>query len=98
MSLDLEPQELRSLLHRAADMVVALYETLSTRPVFPGKSPAEIRDLFTQSLPDEPTDLDQLLDRVADEVIPNSVLNGSPHFFGYVMSSGNHAALVGELI
>ncbi|MEE9198188.1 MAG: pyridoxal-dependent decarboxylase [Dehalococcoidia bacterium] len=98
MNLDFQPQQLREALYQASDMVVRLYSDIENKKVFHGKSPSEVRALFDEPLPRNPDDIRSLLDRVERDVFSAATLNISPHFCAYIMSGGNHAGLLGELL
>ena len=98
MNLDIAPEQLRELLYSASDMAVRLYTGVEKKKVFHGKSPAEVRALFDEPLPAQPTDLHDLLEKVERDVFGASTLNISPHFYGYVLSAGNPAGLLGEIL
>ena len=85
MNLDLAPEKLRELLYSVSDMAVRLYTGVEKKKVFHGKSPAEVRALFDELLPAQPTDLHDLLEKVERDVFGASTLNISPHFYGYVL-------------
>lgn len=96
-TLDLPIDELREHLYDAADMVVRLYTELEQRKVFQSNSPAEVRALFDEPVPTSPTDLATLMRRVEQDVFHHSTLSIGPHYYGYVVSGGNHAGLLAEL-
>ena len=98
VDLDIPLEELREHLYDAADMVIRLYSDLEKKKVFLGESPAEVKALFDESLPRSGTDINHLLRRVEREVVTNSTLGISPHFYAYVQSGGNHVGILAELI
>ncbi len=89
---------LRGDITKAMEIVIRLFERLDQAPVTTSKSPPEIASLFRESLPEEGQPIDLLLDQVERNVIANSTLYLSPRFFGYINGSGNHAAILGEML
>ncbi len=98
MNLDFSPEELRQALHRTADLIVDLYAGLDERPVFAGRSPAEVSALFDEPVPENGCDFDGLLERVARDVVDNATLHISPRFLAYVSSSGSHAGIAADML
>ena len=97
-NLDFPLEELRERLYDAVDMVVGLYDGIEQKKLFASNSPAEVKALFNEPLPSSPSDIGSLLQRVERDVFKHSTLNISPHFYAYVVSGGNHAGLVAELL
>ncbi len=98
MSLDLQPDQFRGLLHQASDIVMRLYTGLSEKNVYHGKSPSDVRALFDEPLPRDPSDVGKILEKVEQDVFGGATLNISPHFYGYIMSGANLAGIVGEFL
>lgn len=97
-SLDEPIPTLRGDMTKAMEIVIRLFEQLDQAPVTTSKSPSEIASLFRESLPEEGQPTESVLDQVEREVIANSTLCLSPRFFGYINGSGNHAAILGEML
>lgn len=98
MNLDRDSDGLRQLLARAADAVAELYETMPTRPVFPGVTPDEVAEQFDEPLPRAGTDAEALIERVGRDVFGNSTLSISPRFLSYIMSGGTHVGIAADLL
>lgn len=96
--LDMPLDEFRKMLHQAADAAVDLYAGLDRKPVFNFTTPTEARKLFDEPLPTTGSDIPLLLSRVQKDVFGNATLNISPNFYAYVMSGGNQAGIIGELL
>lgn len=95
---DLSAEEFRRLGHRTVDMIAAYFEGIRERPVFPGRTPAEVAPLFDEAMPDEGHDPDAILDDWADRVLPNTTAMGSPRFYGFVMGSGTMMGVLAEAL
>lgn len=97
-SLDYTQEEFEKHLHDAIHVIGRLYDGLERKKVFQSNSVAEVKSLFDEPLPDSPTDIGTLLQRVEDEVYKHGTLSISPNFYAYVLSGGNHAALIGDML
>src|SRR4051794_18214871 len=96
--LDLSLEEVRSLLHAAADTAADYYRQLPTLPVMPDVSAATVRDRFNAALPVLPATPGELLEEFRSAVAPMCRHNGHARFFGYVASPGTPVAAVGEML
>ncbi|HEX2922865.1 MAG TPA: pyridoxal-dependent decarboxylase, partial [Chloroflexota bacterium] len=97
-SLDFAPEEFEELLREASAIVARLYANLDSKPVYQGKSPFEVKALFDEPLPRSGTDIHQLLQQVERDVFGPATLSISPSFFGYIMSGGNQAGILGDML
>ncbi len=96
--LDMPLEEFRHMLHQAADAAVDLYAGLDHKPVFNYMTPTDARNLFDEQLQTTGSDIPSLISRVQKDVFGNATLNISPNFYAYVMSGGNQAGIIGELL
>jgi glutamate/tyrosine decarboxylase-like PLP-dependent enzyme len=98
--LEISPGDFRVLGHRLVDRVAAFLESLPSRPVAPGESPAHVRQALEseRSLPQAGADPSELLERAADLLFAHSVFNGHPRFWGYVTSSAAPIGALGDLL
>ena len=97
-TLDLSPEKLNEHLHAAIDIAVRYNNGMDSEKLFKSNSVSEVKALFNEPLPQSGTDIPALLKRVEQDVFNHSTLNLSPRFFAYVMSGGNHAALIGDYL
>jgi aromatic-L-amino-acid/L-tryptophan decarboxylase len=98
MTIDLSPEEFRSLGHRVVDLLaehLANIRTMPTRqPV-----PLELREqLMHEPVPQDGVDADQLIDRVVSEVLPYPMGNNSPRFFAWVNSPSAPLGWLAEML
>ena len=71
---------------------------MESKKVFDAGSPDEVAASFAEYLPEEGTDLKDLLNKFERDVLGNATLNIGPHFYSYVLSPGNHAGMAGEFL
>jgi aromatic-L-amino-acid/L-tryptophan decarboxylase len=86
----------RKSAHRALDKILDHVEgpraASGWKPV-----PAAVKERMRGSeLPEEPSDLDELIDLVIRDVLPYSMGNSHPGFTGWFIGAGNFAGLLGE--
>ncbi len=96
--LDLTPLQFRELGYRAVDMIAeqlaALHDAPTRRPV-----PDDVRrQLMNQPLPQTGSDPAELLQAVADLILPYPMGNNSPRFFAWVNSPAAPLGILAELL
>jgi len=93
--LEVSAYDFRQLGHQLVDRLADWLDEIPTRPVTPGESPAEIRQVLgDRSLPEQGSSLFGLLPETTELLLDHSLYNGHPRFLGYITSS---AAPVGAL-
>jgi glutamate/tyrosine decarboxylase-like PLP-dependent enzyme len=93
--LEMDPEEFKRLGYKAVDYAAELLSALPSCVVTKGEPPEVIRSLLENgSLPENGTDPQLLLDRIAPLLLEHSLFNGHPRFWGYITSS---AAPIGAL-
>jgi aromatic-L-amino-acid/L-tryptophan decarboxylase len=95
---DLNPDDLRALLHRTADWVADYRETIDRRRICEPVRPGEVAARFPAAPPDRPMPMDEILAQLDGAVMPGIVHWGHPMFLGYFGSSSNGPALVAEIV
>jgi len=86
----------RALLQRTAELASDFLESLDDRPIFPSASAAELREALGGPLPDEPTDPEDVLERLAAVADSGIVAIPSGRYFGFVIGGGLPAALAAD--
>jgi len=87
--LEIDAATFKALGHRLVDDLAALLESIPTRPVTRGQSPAAIREALGLGgpLPEIGCDPGPLLETTTRRLFEHSLFNGHPKFFGYITSS-----------
>jgi glutamate/tyrosine decarboxylase-like PLP-dependent enzyme len=88
--------DVRALLHRTADLAADFLESLDDRPVFPEASAEELRASLGGPLPDDPTDPEEVVERLASAADPGLVAMASGRYFGFVIGGGLPASLAAD--
>jgi aromatic-L-amino-acid/L-tryptophan decarboxylase len=94
----MESQEFREAGHRLIDLLAEYLDTAETRPLFPRQGPGEIKRLFEEPLPEEPSPLGSVLDAVETRLLPNATQLSHPGYFGLITPSPLPAGILGDLI
>jgi glutamate/tyrosine decarboxylase-like PLP-dependent enzyme len=98
--LDIPSQQFRVLGHLLVDRIAAFLDSLPQRPVTPGESPSQVRQLLDadRTLPLHGVDPTALLDQAATLLFDHSLFNSHPRFWGYVTSSAAPIGALGDLL
>src|SRR5664279_2218307 len=98
LMIDLTPESFRALGYQAVDLIA---ERLAALPALPVRQPVslDLRDqLMHMPLPNEGIDPTELLNRVAELVLPYPMGNSSGRFFAWVNSPPAPMGILAELI
>lgn len=90
-------QDLRAQGHRMLDDILDYAEHIRERPVWQ-PIPPDVRALFKQTLPKEPTDLAAVHQSFMQNILPYSIGNAHPGFMGWVQGGGNPVGTLAEML
>jgi aromatic-L-amino-acid decarboxylase len=93
---DLDPEELRRLGHRVADMVADQRAALLDRPVF-GKL-GEKAALLDEPVPEEGQAIEAVLDTVRERILPHAFGNSHPRFFAFINATADPVGTVADYL
>jgi len=93
---DLDPDDVRRLGYRAADLVAEHRAGLLTRPVF-GKL-GDAAAFFDEPLPEEGQPLDEVLAAVREHVLPHAFGNSHPRFFAFINATADPLGTVADYL
>ena len=96
--IDLTPDQFRTLGYRAIDMIAEQLAALPTAACRPALPEALRQSLLEQALPAAGRDPSQVLDAVAEYVLPYPMGNNSPRFFAWVNSPAAPLGVLAELL
>ncbi|WP_290979796.1 aminotransferase class V-fold PLP-dependent enzyme [Hyphomicrobium sp.] len=89
--------QFREQAHAALDLVLSHVEGIRGQPVWQPPTPDAL-SYFTQELPTDAGDIDELLAGIRDYVVPFATGNLHPRFMGWVHGAGTPVGVIGELI
>lgn len=95
--LELSDHDRRALGEAALDWVLRCFAVAADPPVYPGIAASDLAKLITEPLPRLPQPPAQVLDQF-ERFAAYGRKNGHPRMFGYVQSSGNFAATIGDFL
>ncbi len=90
-------QDLRAQGHRMLDDMLDYLEHIRERPVWQ-PIPLEVRTLFHEPLPQEPSDLTMVHDTFMRDILPFAVGNAHPGFMGWVHGGGTPIGMLAEML
>lgn len=94
----LDPAEFRRLGHLSVNLAADYLAGIGAGPVFRPMAPAQRRRLSDQALAEHGTAPEQLLNEVAQDILPYAMGNGHPRFFGWVNSPPAPIGVIAELL
>jgi len=97
-SLDPPPHEVRRIANAAVELMAEYLGGIRDRRLYPRTTSREIRDQLDHSLPEKPTEFDQLLHIIRKPLLELSRHNGHPRMFGYVQAPGAAIAAIADLL
>lgn len=96
--LDWDGERARALGAAAIDLWGELLDRLRTLPIGLRTSAEEVRALVTRDIPDEPTDIDELVDHLRTLIFDATTRTGHPAFVAYISGSGTIPGAAADLI
>lgn len=95
---DLPPDQFRSAMHRAADLIADYLERVGDHPVLPAVSPGDVGRALPAAPPELPEPVDLLLDDYRRLIEPNVTHWNHPGFLAYFAISGSGPGILGEAL
>lgn len=95
---DLPPDQFRSAMHRAADLIADYLERVGDYPVLPPVSPGDVGRALPAAPPEEPEPVGRLLDDYRRLIEPNVTHWNHPGFLAYFAISGSGPGILGEAL
>ena len=97
--VEMSPEDFRKAGYEVVDRIAEFLKSLADKPVAPGKTSKEMRNVLgNSSLLTEGTDSVKLLNEAADLLFKYSTFNGHPKFWGYITSSATPIGALADLL
>lgn len=90
-------QSARALAHRIVDDAVDHLSAVRSRPVWK-EMPDAVRASYLAPLPENPTRLEDVYSEIVENLIPYSMGNIHPRFWGWYMGSSNFTGALGDFL
>jgi glutamate/tyrosine decarboxylase-like PLP-dependent enzyme len=97
-AMTLDAEEFRRAGHAAIDVAADYLSGIRNRPVFQPMTPDQRDLLMDAALPEQGTNVDEILARFVSEVMPFPLGNGHPRFYGWVNSSPSPVGILADLL
>jgi aromatic-L-amino-acid decarboxylase len=94
--LTITPDEMRKLGYGAIDLIVDHFEHLSDKPVLKVATPGELKKNLDRVLPEDPTDIDSVMNIVSDHILGNISHGDHPRFFAFVPGPSNFVGAMAD--
>jgi len=97
-SLELQGEELASLIRKATDRILRYLASLPSQPSADNRDPAGLARSLREEMPESGEPPDGLLDLLFDTVIPRGFNTAGPGYLAYIPGGGLPQAAVADLI
>jgi len=94
----LNPDDVRSYLHKAVDFISDYYKSVESLPVLPDVKPGYLRNELSSAPPTSSAPFDVTMKELRASVVPGMTHWASPNFFAFFPSTNSAAAIAGDLI
>ncbi|CAL5009978.1 unnamed protein product [Urochloa decumbens] len=94
----LDPDDVRTYLHKAVDFVADYLQSVESLPVLPSVEPGYLRRLLNPSPPTSSAPFDVAMKELRDSVLPGTTHWASPNFFAFFPATNSAAAIAGDLV
>jgi tyrosine decarboxylase len=94
----LDPDDVRSYLHKAVDFVADYLQSVESFPVLPNVKPGYLRRRLNPTPPASSAPFDVAVKELRATVVPGTTHWASPNFFAFFPATNSAAAIAGELV
>ncbi|CAO2167981.1 unnamed protein product [Urochloa humidicola] len=94
----LNPDDVRSYLHKAVDFISDYYNSVESLPVLPAVKPGYLQHELHAAPPMSSAPFDVTIKELRASVVPGMTHWASPNFFAFFPSTNSAAAIAGDLI
>ncbi|MGC2060895.1 MAG: pyridoxal-dependent decarboxylase [Candidatus Sulfotelmatobacter sp.] len=94
----MDHKEFRELGHEVVDLLADYLDHIEEKRVFPDVDASTVNRLFAESLPQDPTSPDSVLDELKDKLLPYCTNVGHPGYMGLITPSPNPVGIIADFI
>ncbi|XP_062194940.1 tryptophan decarboxylase 1-like [Phragmites australis] len=94
----LNPEDVRSYLHKTVDFISDYYKSIESMPVLPDVKPGYLQDELGAAPPSYSAPFEVTMKELKTSVVPGMTHWASPNFFAFFPSTNSAAAIAGDLI
>ena len=80
------------------EQIAKYLDSIRNRPLTPGKSVREIKQLLPTDLPEKGAPPSEWLEKWTETILENSLYNGHPRFWGFITSSATPVGAIGDML
>jgi glutamate/tyrosine decarboxylase-like PLP-dependent enzyme len=97
--VEMKPEDFRKAGHKVVDKIADFLGSLSSKPVSPGKTVAEIKQILgNNKLPINGMTSEKILEEAAELLFHYTTFNGHPKFWGYITSSATPIGSLADML
>jgi aromatic-L-amino-acid/L-tryptophan decarboxylase len=90
--------EFRNLGHRVVDLLADYLDHIEEKRVFPDVEPGTVNQLFAESLPQDPSSAESVLNELESKLLPYCTNVGHPGYMGLITPSPNPVGVIADFI
>jgi aromatic-L-amino-acid decarboxylase len=94
----MEATEFRDVGHRVVDFLAEYLDHIEEKRVFPDVEPRTLNELFAESLPQDPSSPETVLNELESKLLPYCTHVGHPGYMGLITPSPNPVGIVADFI
>ena len=94
----MDVKEFRDVGHRVVDFLAEYLDHIEERRVFPEVEPQTLNELFAETLPQEPSSSESVLDELESKLLPYCTHVGHPGYMGLITPSPNPVGIIADFI
>jgi aromatic-L-amino-acid/L-tryptophan decarboxylase len=94
----MDTKEFREVGHRVVDFLAEYLDQIEEKRVFPDVAPRAVNELFAESLPQEPSSAERILNELEDKLFPYCTHVGHPGYMGLITPSPNPVGVIADFI
>ena len=94
----MDATEFRDVGHRVVDCLAEYLDHIEEKRVFPDVEPRTLNELFAESLPQDPSSPESVLNELESKLLPYCTHVGHPGYMGLITPSPNPVGIVADFI